>query len=155
MKKSNPNTRQVGQIQPSQGLKAKPLLAFVKSHRESEIATMNSRYGVRSGLPPQARLSKARLLLHLLTARTRNQQQAGSTMVAGILVILALLVGTLGVVAIVNGSNLASFGSSEARDSQQVAEAGADQIIATFNQPENRQLLVAGSTAPNTWSTTN
>ncbi len=26
MKKSNPNTRQVGQIQPSQGLKAKPLL---------------------------------------------------------------------------------------------------------------------------------
>ena len=76
-------------------------------------------------------------------------------MVAGILVILALLVGTLGVVAIVSGSNLASFGSGESRDSQQVAEAGADQIIATFNQPENRQLLVAGSTAPSTWSTTN
>lgn len=76
-------------------------------------------------------------------------------MVAGILVILALLVGSLGLVAMVNGSNLASFGSGESRDAQQVAEAGADQIIATFNQPENRQLLVAGSTPPNQWSTTN
>jgi hypothetical protein len=76
-------------------------------------------------------------------------------MVAGILVILALVVGTLGVVAIVNGANLGIFGSGEARDSQQVAEAGADQIISTFNQPENRQLLVAGSTPPNQWSTTN
>jgi hypothetical protein len=76
-------------------------------------------------------------------------------MVAGMLVILALMVGTLGLVAIVNGSNQASLGSGESRDAQQVAEAGADQIIATFNQPENRQLLVAGSTAPNQWSTTN
>ena len=76
-------------------------------------------------------------------------------MLAGVLVILALLVGTLGLVAIVNGSNLASLGSGESRDAQQVAEAGADQIIATFNQPENRQLLVAGSTPPNQWSTTN
>lgn len=76
-------------------------------------------------------------------------------MLAGVLVILALLVGTLGLVAIVNGSNLASLGSGEGRDAQQVAEAGADQIIATFNQPENRQLLVAGSTPPNQWSTTN
>ncbi len=76
-------------------------------------------------------------------------------MVAGLLVILALLVGSLGLVAMVNGSNLASFGSGESRDAQQVAEAGADQIIATFNQPENRQLLVAGSTPPNQWSTTN
>jgi len=98
---------------------------------------------------------RSKLLLHLLTARPRSGREGGFTMIAGILVILALIVGTLGVVAIVNGANLGIFGSGEARDSQQVAEAGADQIIATFNQPENRQLLVAGSTAPNTWSTTN
>jgi hypothetical protein len=111
MKTSNHNTRQAGTIQPRQELKAKPLLEFIKSHRENEIATMKPRYGVRSGLPPQARLSKARLLLHLLTARSRNERQAGSTMVAGLLVILALLVGTLGLVAIVNRSNLAALGS--------------------------------------------
>ncbi|MEA5391427.1 hypothetical protein VB738_09165 [Cyanobium gracile UHCC 0139] len=116
---------------------------------------MKRRDGVHSGLPLQARLTKTRLLLHLLTARTPSPQHTGSAMVAGMLVLLALLVGTLGLVAIVNGSNLASLGSGESRDAQQVAEAGADQIIATFNQPENRQLLVAGSTPPNQWSTTN
>ena len=98
---------------------------------------------------------RSKLLFHLLTARPRTVEKTGFTMVAGILVILALVVGTLGVVAMVNGANLGALGSGEARDSQQVAEAGADQIIATFNQPENRQLLVAGSTPPNTWSTTN
>lgn len=98
---------------------------------------------------------RSKLLLHLLTARPRSGREGGFTIIAGILVILALIVGTLGVVAIVNGANLGIFGSGEARDSQQVAEAGADQIIATFNQPENRQLLVAGSTPPNKWSTTN
>lgn len=100
-------------------------------------------------------LMRPKLLLHLLTARPRSGRESGFTIIAGILVILALIVGTLGVVAIVNGANLGIFGSGEARDSQQVAEAGADQIIATFNQPENRQLLVAGSTPPNKWSTTN
>jgi hypothetical protein len=64
-------------------------------------------------------------------------------MVAGILVILSLLVGTMGLLALVHGSKLAAFFSGQARDGQSVAEAGADQIIATFNQPENRQLLVA------------
>jgi hypothetical protein len=76
-------------------------------------------------------------------------------MMVGMLVILALLVSTLGLVAIVNGANLAAFFSGGALDSQQVAEAGADLIIATFNRPENRKLLVAGSTPISDWSTTN
>ncbi len=116
---------------------------------------MKKRSRGQNGLQQQPGLTKARLLLHLLAAPARSEQQAGSIMVAGVLMILALVVGTLGLVAIVNGSNLASLGSGESRDAQQVAEAGADQIIATFNQPENRQLLVAGSTPPNQWSTTN
>lgn len=96
---------------------------------------------------------KTKLLLHLLTARAAARRDRGSVMVAGILVVLALLVGTLGVVAVVNGSKLASLSSGEGTDTQRVAEAGADQIIATFNQPENRQLLVAGSTPPNQCTT--
>lgn len=115
----------------------------------------NSRRGVRTVIPPHARVLKARLLFHLLSGSARGEKQSGSIMVAGMLVVLALLVGSLGLVAVVTGSNLASLGSGESRDAQQVAEAGADQIIATFNQPENRQLLVAGSTPPNQWTTTN
>lgn len=98
---------------------------------------------------------KIKLLLHLLTARSKPFAESGNTMIPGILVILALLVGTIGLVAIVSGSNLASLFSGQARDSMGVAEAGADQIIATFNQAENRKLLVAGSTSPSAWSTTN
>lgn len=115
----------------------------------------NSHRGVRTVIPPHARVLKARLLFHLLSGSARADRQTGSVMVAGMLVVLALLVGSLGLVAVVTGSNLASLGSGESRDAQQVAEAGADQIIATFNQPENRQLLVAGSTPPNQWTTTN
>lgn len=115
----------------------------------------NTRCGVRTVIPAHARVLKARLLFHLLSGSARAEKQTGSVMVAGMLVILALLVGSLGLVAVVTGSNLASLGSGESRDAQQVAEAGADQIIATFNQPENRQLLVAGSTPPNQWTTTN
>ena len=96
-----------------------------------------------------------KLLLLLLNTRPRSSRSRGFTMVAGMLVILALLVGTLGLVAIVTGGNLAAFFSGEARDSDQIAEAGADLIINTFNQPENRKLLVAGSIPPNGWSTSN
>jgi len=116
---------------------------------------MNSRYGVRPDMATSAQLLKTRLVFHLLRVQARDETQTGSILVAGVLVILALLVGSLGLVAVVTGSNLASFGSGESRDAQQVAEAGANQIIATFNQPQNRQLLVAGSTPPNQWSTTN
>lgn len=96
-----------------------------------------------------------KLFIHLLATRAPARKDRGSTMVAGILVALGLLVGTIGVVAVVNGSKLASLSSGEGTDTQRVAEAGAEKIIATFNQPENRQLLVAGSTPPNQWSTSN
>ena len=96
-----------------------------------------------------------RLLLQIITFKPRGARKTGYTMMAGMLVILALLVGTLGLVAIVNGGNLAAFFSGQASESDQVAEAGADLIINTFNQPQNRKLLVAGSTPPKGWSTSN
>ena len=98
---------------------------------------------------------KDRLLLQIITFKPRGARKTGYTMMAGMLVILALLVGTLGLVAIVNGGNLATFFSGQASESDQVAEAGADLIINTFNQPQNRKLLVAGSTPPKGWSTSN
>lgn len=94
-----------------------------------------------------------RVLLALL-ARQRNQaREEGYTMTPALLLVLGVLAGTLGVVAMSNSSNLAAFVSgAEARD---VSEMGADRIIATWSEPENRQLLVAGSTSPATWSTSN
>jgi hypothetical protein len=74
-------------------------------------------------------------------------------MTPALLLVLGLAAGTLGVVAMSNSSNISAFVSgSEARD---VSEMGADRIIATWSEPENRQLLVAGSTSPGTWSTSN
>ena len=66
-----------------------------------------------------------RLLLQILIFRPHSSRSRGFTMLAGMLVILGLLVGTLGLVAIVNGTDLAAFFSGDARDSQAVAEAGA------------------------------
>ena len=98
---------------------------------------------------------RPQLLLQLLTARPRNARARGYTMVAGILVVASLLVGTLGMLALVNGTKLGALFSSEYRDAQSVADSGASRIINTFNQPQNRQLLVAGSTPPSQWSTSN
>ena len=91
-----------------------------------------------------------------LTPLPRHRGQAsvaGYTMTPALLLVLGLAAGTLGVVAMSNSSNISAFVSgSEARD---VSEMGADRIIATWSEPENRQLLVAGSTSPGTWSTSN
>jgi hypothetical protein len=94
-----------------------------------------------------------RVLLTLLARQRHQSEGEGYTMTPTLLLVLGVLAGTLGVVAMSNSSNLAAFVSgAEARD---VSEMGADRIIATWSEPENRQLLVAGSTPPDTWSTSN
>jgi hypothetical protein len=94
-----------------------------------------------------------RMILTLLPRHRGQASAAGYTMTPALLLVLGVAAGTLGVVAMSNSSNLAAFVSgSEARD---VSEMGADRIIATWSEPENRQLLVAGSTSPGTWSTSN
>ena len=94
-----------------------------------------------------------RVILALLARRRNQAEEEGYTMTQALLLVLGVLAGTLGVVAMSNASNLAAFVSgAEARD---VSEMGADRIIATWSEPENRQLLVAGSTPPATWSTSN
>jgi len=94
-----------------------------------------------------------RMILTLLSRHRGQASVAGYTMTPALLLVLGVTAGTLGVVAISNSSNIAAFVSGpEARD---VSEMGADRIIAIWSEPENRQLLVAGSTSPSTWSTTN
>jgi hypothetical protein len=78
-------------------------------------------------------------------------------MLVGILVVLGLIVASGSLVSVMNGGLLAISGDSAANQAQAVAESGADQIIAVFNQPENRKLLVSGDIAPTTsnWTTSN
>ncbi len=94
----------------------------------------------------------ARFLLHLLTtAPKRRQGQAGFSMMAGILVLLALVVGTVGLSSLVASNLLGSREQGSSSEARSAAEAGIDEIIATWNQPQNRKLLVSGQ-AMNTWA---
>ncbi len=94
----------------------------------------------------------ARFLLHLLTtAPKRRQGQAGFSMLAGILVLLALVVGTVGLSSLVASNLLGSREQGSSSEARSAAEAGIDEIIATWNQPQNRKLLVSGQ-AMNTWA---
>jgi hypothetical protein len=94
----------------------------------------------------------ARFLLHLLTTTPRRRQgQAGFSMLAGILVLLALVVGTVGLSSLVASNLLGSREQGSSSEARSAAEAGIDEIIATWNQPQNRKLLVSGQ-AMNTWA---
>jgi len=94
----------------------------------------------------------ARFLFHLLTtAPKRRKGQAGFSMVAGILVLLALVVGTVGLSSLVAGSLLGSRDQGSSNEAHSAAEAGIDEIIATWNQPQNRKLLVSGQ-AMSSWA---
>lgn len=72
-------------------------------------------------------------------------------MLAGILVLLALVVGTVGLSSLVASNLLGSREQGSSSEARSAAEAGIDEIIATWNQPQNRKLLVSGQ-AMNTWA---
>ncbi len=72
-------------------------------------------------------------------------------MVATILVLLALVAGTVGLASLSSSGLLGSRNEGTSKDAQAVAEAAMANIVATLNQPENRKMLVAG-TAMNSWA---
>ena len=72
-------------------------------------------------------------------------------MLAGILILLALVAGTVGLTTLTANNLLASRKQDTRSDALSVAEAGADQIIAVLNQVENRKMLVSGQNL-NQWS---
>lgn len=73
-------------------------------------------------------------------------------MLAGILILLALVAGTVGLTTLTASNLLASRKQDTRSDALSVAEAGADQVIAVLNQVENRKMLVSGQRM-NQWST--
>jgi hypothetical protein len=95
---------------------------------------------------------QARLQMALILNSSKGQQ--GSVLV-GLFVALGLVVSAAGAVWLLQGGKLASQLGSDANNAQAVAEAGADQVIGVWNQPENRRLLVSGDAAPSTWTATN
>jgi hypothetical protein len=72
-------------------------------------------------------------------------------MLAGILILLALVAGTVGLTTLTANNLLATRKQDTRADALSVAEAGADQVIAVFNQVENRKMLVSGERM-NQWS---
>jgi hypothetical protein len=73
-------------------------------------------------------------------------------MLAGILILLALVAGTVGLTTLTANNLLSSRKQDTRSDALSVAEAGADQVIAVLNQVENRKMLVSGQRL-NQWST--
>jgi hypothetical protein len=72
-------------------------------------------------------------------------------MAAGILVALALGLGTLALTSFFSGALLGSRGQSARTDAEVTAEAGLNRVMAAFNEPANRRFLVSGEAMGN-WS---
>lgn len=103
--------------------------------------------------PSRARAAiQTRLQIALILHSRKGQR--GSVLV-GLFVALGLIVSAAGAVWLLQSGELASSFGSDANNAQAVAEAGADQVIGVWNQPENRRLLVSGDAAPTTWTATN
>ena len=71
---------------------------------------------------------------------------SGFLMPVGILAIQMMLLGTASLVSLGLRRSRGSAQLTASRDARSVAEAGINRIIASFNQPENRRLLVSGMT---------
>lgn len=94
------------------------------------------------------------LKLRLLASLRTKAASDGYTLTPAVLLVMGLMVGGLGAVALSNWSSLSALLTDT--DAREIADMGADRIIANWSDnAQNRQLLVAGSTAPSTWSTTN
>jgi hypothetical protein len=94
------------------------------------------------------------LLQVLISGRTPGSARSkGYSMLMTVTVALALIVGGLALVEVSTGFLREAFASSDGRQARAAAEAGIDQIINTWNQPENRKMLVSG-TAMTSWAGT-
>jgi hypothetical protein len=94
-------------------------------------------------------------LLRLLAVyRRRSDQQGAITAAAGIVAAIVLILSGAAVVALTSANLRGVFASSETRQARGAAAEGADLMISTWNQPQNRRLLVSGAD-PATWTRDN
>jgi hypothetical protein len=86
---------------------------------------------------------KPQFLLALLSRRNRAGER-GFSMAAGILVALALGLGTLALTSFFSGALLGTRGQGARTDAEVTAESGINRVMAAFNEPVNRRFLVSG-----------
>lgn len=92
----------------------------------------------------------SRLLLQLLLPRRRARDE-GFSILVGMLVVLAVTLGTLAMVSFSSGTLLGARKQGDRTDAQATADAGVDRVMAAFNSVENRKILVSGE-AMGKWS---
>lgn len=92
----------------------------------------------------------SRLLLQLLLPRRRARDE-GFSILVGMLVVLAVTLGTLAMVSFSSGTLLGARKQGDRTDAQATADAGVDRVMAAFNSVENRKTLVSGE-AMGKWS---
>jgi len=92
------------------------------------------------------------LLLRLLAVRSRAPGQQGAiSAAAGIVAAMVLILSSAAVVSYTSGNLRGVFASSDTRQARGAAAEGADLMIDSWNQPQNRALLVSGAN-PTSWN---
>jgi hypothetical protein len=96
----------------------------------------------------------AKVLMHALVASRRSEEHGVITVAVGIVAALVLILSGAAVVQLSSGNLRGVFASSDTRQARGAAAEGTDLMIDTWNQPQNRRLLVSGQT-PTTWNAAN
>ena len=103
--------------------------------------------------PQSRRLWSQQLLIRLLSQQPHGEGGAIS-MAVGIVAALVLILSGVAVVQLSSGNLRGVFASSDTRQARGAAEEGTELMIDTWNQPQNRRLLVSGE-SPTSWNATN
>ena len=104
--------------------------------------------------PLNRRLRVAKVLMHALVASRRSEEHGAVTVAVGIVAALVLILSGAAVVQLSSGNLRGVFASSDTRQARGAAAEGTDLMIDTWNQPQNRRLLVSGQT-PTAWTAAN
>jgi type II secretory pathway pseudopilin PulG len=97
------------------------------------------------------RRSNPRLLLLLLrTGQNRNQRQRGFSLALVLMVLMVAMVSSVSLAVRSTSSHSGSLQLSASRQAREAAENGITEIVGELNRPQNRRLLVSG-TSPANW----
>lgn len=112
------------------------------------------RGGVGMSGPLIRRLRAAKVLTHALVASRRSDEHGAVTVAVGIVAALVLILSGAAVVQLSSGNLRGVFASSDTRQARGAAAEGTELMIDTWNQPQNRRLLVSGQ-SPTDWNAAN
>jgi hypothetical protein len=112
------------------------------------------RGGVGMSGPLIRRLRAAKVLMHALVASRRSDEHGAVTVAVGIVAALVLILSGAAVVQLSSGNLRGVFASSDSRQARGAAAEGTELMIDSWNQPQNRRLLVSGQ-SPTDWNAAN